>query len=50
MGEAQSVIKDILLIDSVQRWATSFIYMYENNDLSYKDRVQKLDLLPINKS
>lgn len=50
MGAAQSVIKDILLIDIVQRWATSFFYMYENNDLSYKDRVQKLKLLPINES
>ena len=31
----QSVVKDILLIESVQRWATHFIC--KNNELSYRE-------------
>ena len=42
----QSVVKDILLIESIQRWATRFIC--KNNELSYRERLQKLNLLPIN--
>ena len=42
----QSVVKGILLIESVQRRATRFIC--KNNELSYRERLQKLNLLPIN--
>ena len=42
----QSVVKDILLIESVQRRATCFLC--KNNELSYSERLQKLNLLPIN--
>ena len=42
----QSVVKDILLIESVQRRATRCIC--KNNELSYRERLQKLNLLPIN--
>ena len=42
----QSVVKDILVIESVQRRATRFIC--KNNELSYRERLQKLNLLPIN--
>ena len=42
----QSVVKDILLIESVQRRATRFICT--NNELSYRERLQMLNLLPIN--
>ena len=42
----QSLVKDILLIENVQRWATRFICT--NNELSYRERFQKLNLLPIN--
>ena len=42
----QSVVKDILLIESVQRRATRFIC--KNNELSYRERLQKLNLLSIN--
>ena len=42
----QSVVKDILLIESAQRRATRFIC--KNNELSYRERLQKLNLLPIN--
>ena len=42
----QSVIKNMLLIESVQRRATKFICF--NLELNYRDRLYSLNLLPLN--
>ena len=42
----QSVIRNILLIESIQRRATKFLCNYSN--ASYKERLVQLNLLPLN--
>ena len=43
----QSVIRNLLSIEKVQRRATKFLYNY-SNALSYRDFLLGLQLLPIN--
>lgn len=43
----QSVIRNLLAIENVQRKATKFLYNY-SNALSYRDFLLGLQLLPIN--
>ena len=40
-------VKERALIENVQRRATKFILHYPGRDLSYKDRLVKLHLLPL---
>ena len=43
----QSVVKNILRVESIQRRATRFI-CNKSPDLTYRDRLIKLNLLPLN--
>lgn len=44
----QSVISNLFLVENVQRRAVRFILKRNSSNLSYKDRLIKLKLLPLN--
>ena len=46
----QSVISNLFFVENMQRRATRFILKRNSSDLSYKDRLIKLKVLPLNYS